>query len=225
MITRSSALLSGSQSLDFYYACPDGSGPFPGVLVVHEIYGLNDNIKDITRRFAEQGYAALAVDLFSNRNRMVCMARFFYGMVRNSLGHGAIQDLKTALTCLGEQPEVDASRLGAVGYCMGGSFVIALACADNRLRAIAPYYGQNPRPIEAVQRSCPVVGSYPENDFTASAGEKLDMELEYYHIPHDVKIYPGARHSFFNDQSPATFNPAAAEDSWQRVLAFFAQHV
>lgn len=225
MITRDTTFQSGKETLDAYYACPDGAGPFPGVLVIHEIFGLNDNIKDIARRFADQGYAALAVDMFSHRNRAVCMVRFFVGMTTNSLNNGGVQDLKAALSVLAQQPGVDANRLGAVGYCMGGSFAVALACADNRLRAVAPYYAMNPRPLEAVRRICPVVGSYPGNDFTKSAGEKLNIELDRYQIPHDIKIYPGAKHGFFNDDNASIYDPGAAQDSWQRVLSFFQQHV
>jgi len=78
--------------------------------------------------------------------------------------------------------------------------------------------------LEAVRRACPVVGSYPGADFTARSGRKLDQALNQYGIPHDIKIYPGARHSFFNERGRA-FNSAAATDSWQRVLAFFETHV
>ena len=115
-------------------------------------------------------------------------------------------------------------RLGAVGYCMGGSFVIAWACTDDRLKAIAPYYGMNPRRLEAVNRLCPVVGSYPGSDFTTTHGQKLDVELERYQVPHEIKIYPGAKHSFFNDTS-RSYNELAAQNSWERVLAFFGEHL
>ena len=98
------------------------------------------------------------------------------------------------------------------------------ACTDDRLKAIAPYYAANPRPLEAVRRLCPVVGSYPAKDFTTNAGRALDSALEQYQIAHDIKIYPGAGHSFFNDRARA-YNKAAAEDSWARVLGFFATHL
>jgi carboxymethylenebutenolidase len=107
---------------------------------------------------------------------------------------------------------------------MGGGFAIAWACTDDRLKAIAPYYGTNPRPLPAVARSCPVVGSYPERDFTARSARKLEAELERHGVPHDVKIYPGALHSFFNDRG-RTYDPAASEDSWRRTLAFFREHI
>ncbi len=207
-----------------HLALPDDPGPHPGVVVIHEAYGLNDNIKDITGRFAEQGYAALAVDLFSGRNRAVCMARYMTGMLAGSVHRYGIGDLKAALTHLAALPEVDPERIGAIGFCMGGGFAIAWACTDRRLKAIAPFYGANPRPLDVVERACPVVGSYPEKDFTAGAGRALEQALERHGIAHEIKIYPGARHSFFNDTGRA-YDKAAADDSWSRVLAFFGQHL
>jgi carboxymethylenebutenolidase len=175
-------------------------------------------------RFAQEGYVALAVDLFAGRSRAICMLRFFGGFFLNPLNNGAIHDLKAALTYLCNQPQVDANRLGAVGYCMGGGFAICWACTDERLRVIAPYYGMNPRPLEAVSRACPVVGSYPANDFTASHGRRLDAALDQYSIPHDIKIYPGTGHAFANNDL-GSYNAAAAEDAWQRTLQFFKEHI
>ena len=179
-VTQMATFQSESRQLEGYLARPEGEGPFPGIVVIHEAYGLNENIKDITRRFADQGYVALAVDLFAGRNRAVCMFRVMSSLLLNSLHNRSIHDLKAALTFLSEQPGVDNARLGAVGYCMGGSFAIAWACTDDRLKAIAPYYAGNPRPLEAVARLCPVVGSYPDKDFTTTQGQKLDVELERY---------------------------------------------
>jgi carboxymethylenebutenolidase len=194
------------------------------LVVIHEISGLNDNIKDIARRFAEQGYAALAVDLFHGRNRAVCMLRFMGGMLLNSLNHRGIQNLRSSLDHLQNLQEVDPKRVGAVGYCMGGSFAIAWACTDERLKVIAPYYSMNPRPMEAVARSCPVVASFPEKDFTARAGQRLKVALDGYGVPNDIKEYPGAKHSFFNDQG-GNYDPAASEDAWTRTLAFLGEHI
>ena len=208
-----------------YLALPESEGRHPGVVVIHEAYGLNDNIKDITRRFADNGYAALAVDLFADRgNRAICMARYMTGMLVGSIDRAGIGDLKTALTYLAAMPEIDPQRIGAIGFCMGGGFAVAWACTDDRLKAIAPFYAANPRPIDVVKRMCPVVGSYPEKDFSAGAGRALDQALDKYAIDHEIKIYPGARHSFFNDQGRA-YNRPAAEDSWERVMAFFATHL
>jgi carboxymethylenebutenolidase len=204
-----------------YLVLPDGRGPFPGVVVIHEAGGLDDHIRGVTRRFGDAGYAALAADLFTGRNRAVCMARYMAGMLMGSVNRYGIDDLKASLTYLAKLPEVDAQRLGAIGFCMGGGFAIAWACTDSRLKAIAPFYGVNPRPLDLVKRLCPVVGSYPEDDFTARAGRSLERALTAHGIDHDIKVYPGARHSFFND-TKTSYDREAAEDSWRRVLDFFA---
>jgi len=214
---------SRSATLPGFLALPAGTGPHPGVVVIHEAYGLNDNIREIAGRFAAEGYVALAVDLFGSRSRAVCMARMLGSMMAGRDPY-AVPDLAAALDYLAAQPLVDPDRVGAIGFCMGGGLTIAWARSEQRLRAIAPFYGTNPRPLEAVRRLCPVVGSYPGKDFTARSGRKLDTHLTHIGVDHDIKVYPGARHSFFNDQGRA-YDAAAAADAWQRTLDFFAEHL
>ena len=214
-----------TESLDTsYLALPDGTGPHPGIVVVHEAFGLNGNIRDICGRFAAEGYAALGVDLFQGRNHAICMARRFAGAMAGNLNYYGVPALKAALGRLAGHPEVDAARIGAGGFCLGGSVVLAWACTDNRLTAIAAFYGTAPRPRKAIRRMCPVVGSWPDKDITTKAAGVLETELTAAGIPHDLKVYPGTKHAFFNDQL-RVYHPAAAADSWRRVLAFFAEHV
>jgi len=224
MISEQVAVPVKSGTFDSFYARPDGDGPFPGVVVIHEIFGLNDNIRDIAGRFAAEGYAALAVDMMSGRNRAVCMARFMSVLVLKPLNHRGIHDLRASLTWLAGRPEIDTDRLGAIGFCMGGSFALSWACTDTRLKVTAPFYSMNPRPLEAVARSCPVVGSFPEDDWTAKGGQKLEEMLDTHDVTNDIVIYPEAGHSFFNDQG-SHYNAEAAEDAWQRTLAFFGRHL
>ena len=215
---------SRGRSLPAYLARPavtDGNAP--GVLILHEAFGLNDDIRGIADRFAQAGYVALAVDLFAEQNRVVCMTRMLSGIFLNSLEHGGVHDTREALTVLSKLDGVDASRLGAVGFCMGGSLAVAMACSDERVQAIAPYYGFNPRPLEAVRRSCPVVGSYPGKDPTTGQGEQLRAALTVAGIPNDIKLYEGAKHSFAN-HGP-NFDAVASVDAWNRVMAFFDEHV
>jgi len=222
LITQSVSIPGGTPGLSGYFVHPSGGESLPGLVIIHEAFGLNDNIREITQRFANEGYAALAVDLFAGRNRMVCMFRFFSDMFRNSLDHKGIQDLKTSLTYLERQPIVNKNRVGAVGFCMGGSFAVAWACSDERLKVIAPFYAFAPRPLDAVARSCPVVGSWPEKDFSAGGGHQIEAELSQANIPYDIKFYPGSTHSFLNgrrDIKPE--NQAAAADSWERMMEFF----
>jgi hypothetical protein len=108
------AIPSGPSTIGGYLAVPDGVGPHPAVVVIHEAYGLNDNIRQIARHFNDEGYAALAVDLFSGRNRVLCMARLMTAMLRTAPGRFGIRDLRAALDYLSTVPTVDAARLGAI---------------------------------------------------------------------------------------------------------------
>jgi carboxymethylenebutenolidase len=180
MPAESVTIPSGASTIGGYLALPEGAGPHPAVVVIHEAFGLTDNIREIARRFADHGYAALAVDLFSGRNRVLCMARLMTAMLRVAPDRFGIRDLSAALGYLSTVPTIDAARLGAIGFCLGGGLAIAWACTDDRLQAIAPFYGTNPRPFKAVARLCPVVGSYPGRDFTAASGRRLDEALDGY---------------------------------------------
>ncbi|KJF19071.1 carboxymethylenebutenolidase [Acidithrix ferrooxidans] len=197
----------------------------PGVVLIHEIFGLNEDIRRIAGEIVAEGYVVLAVDLFSNQTKAICMARIFSKMLTSSTDHFAIDQLKQALTDLAKLEYVDEARLGAVGFCLGGSLALAWSTSDNRLRAIAPFYSFNPRPKEALSRACPIVGSFPASDVTAKSGRALEATLAQYEIAHDIKIYQGAKHSFFNSPSSKNYNAQATEDSWSRLLVFFAQHL
>ncbi len=146
------------------------------MVVIHEASGRNDNIRDICRRLAEQGYTALGVDLFAGRNRAVCIARMFIGAMSGDLDYFGVPALKAALGQLADRPEVDAGRIGAIGFCLGGSIVLTWACTQPA-KGIAPHYGAAPRPREAMRRLCPVVGSWPDKDFTTGAAATLETEL------------------------------------------------
>lgn len=215
---------SKDRLLSGYLARPAVSdGKAPGVLVIHEILGLTDGIRAVADRLAHAGYVALAVDLFAGQSRAVCMARMLAGGFLDPLDHQGVRDTRRALEVLGDLLGVDPNRLGAIGFCLGGTLAVAMACTDGRVKAVAPYYGFGPRPLEAMRRSCPVVGSFPERDVTVRAGRAMEAELAAAGIPHDIKVYPGARHSF---ATPGlTFDPLASVDAWNRVMVFFDEHV
>lgn len=197
----------------------------PGVVIIHEIYGLNKNIRQITARFAEQGYVALAVDLFSGRSRALCLMQIMYGMLLRPLKNGTLADLQGAIEHLRRIPGVDPTRIGVIGFCMGGAYALQLACVDDDLKAASVFYGLNPRPLGAVAGACPVVGSYPEKDpITAGHARRLEAAFKEHDVPHDLKIYAGAKHSFFNDLGP-NHHLEAAKDAWRRMMMFFDKHL
>jgi carboxymethylenebutenolidase len=214
----------GRGTMESFFVRPEGEGPFPGLLVIHEAFGLNDNIRAIAKQFAQQGYAALAVDLFSNRNRVICMLQAFHGMLFRPLNNPMLSDLQSALAFLQKQPGVDPKRIGAVGFCMGGGYALQLAVTEQGMKVASAFYGVAPKPLEAFARSCPIVGSYPEKDFTVAGARELDAVLEKNDIPHDIKFYPNTQHAFFSQQR-TPFEVEASKDAWQRMLSFFQEHL
>lgn len=217
---------SQDAELSAFLARPQAPGPFPGLVVIHEIFGLTEHIKDITRRLACEGYAALAVDLFWQRNLKLCMLQAIAIFAGGGTEHFGTRGLRSGLDYLAQQDFVDAERLGAVGFCMGGNFALGLALHDKRVKAIAPFYGVNPWRLKDFSGFCPVVASFPEDDIlTKKDGPQLEAALTRYKIPHDVKIYPGARHSFMDPRRPKAYHPEAAADAWSRTLSFFKEQL
>lgn len=217
---------AGKGVMESFFARPAerSAGRFPGLVVIHEIFGLNDNIRIIANQFAEHGYAALAVDLFSNRNRAICMMQLIHGMLIRPFHNSMLSDLRSTIAFLQKQSGVDANRMGVVGFCMGGAFALQLAVTDKGMKAASAFYGAVPKPLEAFSQSCPILGSYPDKDFSAAGARELDAALEKYSIPHDIKFYENTLHSFFNHPRTA-MEEQAAKDAWQRMLSFFERHL
>ena len=218
-------------------ALPDAAGPRPGVVVLHEAFGLNADIRRITARFADSGYVALAPDLYSHPGRARCLSRVLLdGFVRGASDE-TLADIEAARRYLAERPEVDGERIAVIGFCMGGGF--ALAFAPNRgLRAVSVNYGPVPRGRDALTGICPVVASYGALDrVMRDEPVTLERRLSDLGVPHDVKVYESVGHSFMSyDNAPAVllriptpmrvgYSETAAEDAWHRILAFFMEHV
>jgi carboxymethylenebutenolidase len=220
-------------------ALPDGTPPeggWPAVVAIHDIAGFSNDIRRIARRFARAGYAALAPALFDGAGPPVlCVVRTLRDYQRRD--GPAFARLDAAQRYLGAAPEVDADRIGVTGFCLGGGFAIFHA-ARGGVRVCAPYYGDTPETADALRRVCPVVAGFGERDRSfAVQGRRLAGHLEELGVPHDVKIYPGVGHSYMNDHGElagaigsltplhAAYDETAAEDSWRRMLAFFAEHL
>jgi carboxymethylenebutenolidase len=217
-------------------ASPREEGRRPAVIVLHEAFGLNTDMRGKTQRFADHGYVALAPDLYSTRGAMpFCMVRVMRGIQG---GRGPVMDdLEACRQWLTERPEVDASRIGVIGFCMGGG--IALLFAVRAPVGVAGvFYGGVPDKSSDLEGVCPVVGGYGARDRVfGKNGGKLERHLRELGVPSDIVTYPKAGHSFLSDHkgfiaklnawgpTKVGFNPAAAEDSWRRIDAFFAEHL
>ncbi|HEV2924747.1 MAG TPA: dienelactone hydrolase family protein [Solirubrobacteraceae bacterium] len=217
---------------------PAGEGPHPGVVVLHESFGLNDDIRRIAARFAKEGYAALAPDLYSHGTRIVCLSRVMVDMLSGAAAR-EIADVHAAREALAARPEVDAARIAVAGFCQGGGFALVAGTRPG-FSAAAVNYGVVPSERSKLDGLCPVVASYGAKDRIVGPkmAERLERHLSALGVPRDVKTYDGAGHSFFSQvdgwqgwlarvPTPMAvgYDEQAAEDGWRRMLGFFDQHV
>lgn len=226
---------NGSQPLHAYLATPSGTGPWPGVVMIHEIFGLDDVMRRHADRLANLGYLTLAVDLFSAGSTPRCLVATMTAMLR---GHGrAFADIAAARHYLSDSPDC-TDKIGTVGFCMGGGF--ALLTASDGYDAAAVNYGPLPRRLDAaVTNACPIVASYGGRDPSLrGAADRLAAALDNAGIVHDTKEYRNASHAFLNDTEagPRPLRPLlrvagigpepdSAHDAWQRIELFFATHL
>lgn len=229
----------GGRSLRGALALPDGDGPHPGMVVLHEAFGLNNDIRRHAARFATEGYVALAPDLYSSGgNRALCMVRVMRDLATRTQG-GAFADIEATRRALADRADTDGDRVGVVGFCMGGGFALAFG-ARGRVGAAGVNYGIVPKDRTQLEGVCPVVASYGALDRTLrSAPGRLEEHLRALGVPHDIKVYEGVGHSFLSsegrpewmgripgpDPMHLGYDEKAAEDAWRRMLAFFAEHL
>jgi carboxymethylenebutenolidase len=216
-----------------HLAVPTTPGPWPGVVVLHESFGLTDDIRGWAARFAAEGYLTVAPDLFGWGPTLTCLLAAFRALNR---GQGRqLEDIEAARAMVAGH-EHCTGKVGVVGFCLGGGFAL-LAAPRSGFAAAAPNYGEVPaRPEEALRGACPVVASYGAKDrMLPGRAARLEAALSAVGVAHDVKEYPDANHSFLNHHSgplaPVArvlgigLHEPSADDAWRRVLAFFDLHV
>ncbi len=209
-----------------FLARPAGEGSFPGVIVVQEWWGLEDHIKDVAQRFAREGFAALAPDLY--RGKVTPEPDEAQKLMMALDMNRAARELARGADYLASQPFTAGRAIGSIGFCMGGGLALTLACGSPHVRAAAPFYGANPNPVDRVRDlRGPVFSVYAENDgwINARVREELAGAMQRYGKQFESEVYPGAAHGFFNDTKPGQYNPAAAQDAWQRVLTLFRDNL
>jgi len=217
--------------IDALLDIPDGPGPFPGVVVVHDAFGYTPDKTSTSENIAAAGYIALTPNLYARGGRMRCITRVFRELL--SQRGRALDDILAARDYVQSMPTC-TGRVGIAGFCMGGQF--ALILSPKGFGASAPFYGVPlPRDLSnTLDGACPIVASFGARDpLGLGAPNRLRRILEHKGIPNDVKVYPKAGHSFAN-KLPAQpllrvtgfgYNQTATEDAWARVFAFFAEHL
>lgn len=218
---------NGDVTLTGYLSKPQKKGKYPAILVIHENRGLNEHTRDVARRFAANGFVALASDALSRKGGTASFEtpekarEAFSSLDMNTV----ISDLNAALEYLNSHPNVKKGKLASIGFCWGGARSFTLATEPNNLKAAVVFYGTAPTEDQLAKARVPVLGIYGSKDEritskvpeVAATMKKLNKTYEY-------KIYEGAEHAFFNDTGNR-YDAEAAKDAWEKTLAFLKKHV
>ena len=217
---------SGDETVQGFLATPGTSGKHPGIVVIHEWWGLNDWVKEETQKLADQGYVALAVDLY--RGKIAANSDEAHELMRGLPQDRGTRDLKAAFDYLASRKDVESNKIGSIGWCMGGSWSMQFAVAEPRLAACVVNYGALPTEASEIAKiHAPVLGNFGAEDrgipVDAINAFANTMKADGKFI--DVKIYDGAGHAFENPNNKAGYRPKAAKDAWGRITVFFAKNL
>ena len=216
---------SNGATTDGYLAIPEkGSGP--GVIVIQEWWGLVDHIKNVCDRFANEGYVALAPDMYHGKTTT---SPDEAGKLMMALQiDQAEKDLRGAIQYLLNNDGTKSDRVGTVGFCMGGALSLYAASKNEQVGACVVFYGIHPNvKPDLPNLKAPVLGIYAEKDKSTPPEAVRDLEQQLMALGKSVEmhIYPETDHAFFNDTRPGVYNRRAAEDAWRRTIEFFAKNL
>jgi carboxymethylenebutenolidase len=217
---------SGSETVHGLLYLPSTPGLHPAIVVIHEWWGLSDWIKDQAADLADQGYVALAVDLY--RGKVATDPETAHELMRGLPQDRGVRDLLGAANYLKGLKSVDPHRIGAVGWCMGGSFAALFAVADPDLRAVAINYGALPTDPSALRQiHAAILGNFGALDQGITPQDVHDFAAAMQAIgkPVNVKIYPDAGHAFENPTNKGGYRPADTKDAHERMRVFFHDHL
>lgn len=217
------ALAVGDAKVSCYLAHPKGEGPWPGLILVHEWWGLNDWVKGQADRFAREGYCALAVDLY--RGERATDAEMAHQLMRGLADERAMADLKAAFDHLSKQDFTKGKPIGVIGWCMGGGFALKLAVEEPRLACTVVCYGRPVLDVEQLKKiKGPLLGIWGAEDRGIDV-ESFKKALEKAGTRADHHVYPGAGHAFLNETNERGYHKEQAEKAWKEIDAFLAREL
>lgn len=222
---KSVSYKSGDETVSGILYTPAGKGPFPALIVIHEWWGLNDWVKEQAAKFADEGYVALAVDLY--RGKVAATPDLAHELMRGVPEDRSRRDLQAAFNFLASQSDVKKDRIGSVGWCMGGGYSLNVALMEPGLAAAVINYGRLATdPAELKKISASILGNFGGKDrgIPAEDVKKFQLALDQLGKKNDIKIYPDAGHAFENP-SQQSYRAEDAADAWKRTVDFLARNL
>ncbi|MGO9084030.1 MAG: dienelactone hydrolase family protein [Candidatus Sulfotelmatobacter sp.] len=220
---KSVSYKSGDETVQGVLYAPPGNGPFPALVVVHEWWGLNDWVKDQASKLADEGYVALAVDLY--RGKVATTPEMAHEIMRGVPEDRAKRDLHAAVEFLKSQPKVKKERIGSIGWCMGGGYALDVALEEPDLGATVINYGRLATDADALKKiNAPILGLFGALDhgITPDDVHKFEQALKQLGKKVEIKIYDDAGHAFENPNNKDGYRADDAADAWKRTIAFLA---
>jgi carboxymethylenebutenolidase len=217
---------SGDETVNAILYTPQGKGPFPALVVIHEWWGLNDWVKEQASKLADHGYVALAIDLY--RGKVATSPDQAHEIMRGVPSDRANRDLLAASSYLRSQKNVAPSKIGAIGWCMGGGYALDLAIADPKLKAVVINYGHLASDRATLQKiDAAVLGIFGGRDKGIPPADvnKFAADLKALGKPVEIKIFPDAGHAFENPNNQQGYRADDAKQAWELTTAFLAKNL
>ena len=214
---------SGEDNVTGVLYAPDGKGPFPGIVVIHEWWGLNDWVKEQAAKLADQGYVALAVDLY--RGKVATTPDEAHEIMRGVPEDRAQRDLHAAVEFLKAQSNVNKDRIGAIGWCMGGGYALDVALLEPSLRADVINYGHlatDPGSIAKIHAAVLGIFGGQDRGIPVDDVKKFEQALKQQGNKVEIVVYPDAGHAFENPNNKTGYRADDAADAWKRTVTFLA---
>jgi len=226
VITSTAQYISGKDTVSAYLCTPEGKGPFPAIIIIHEWWGLNEWIKENAKTLASQGYITLAVDLY--RGKVTNLPDEAHELMRGLPEDRAIRDLTSAAAYLKGRPEVNPKKIGSIGWCMGGGYSLETALHVPDLAACVICYGRLVTDSSSIMKiPCPILGIFGEEDQGIPPQSVREFEAESKKMGKEIEviIYKNAGHAFMNPKNKKGYRKRAAEEAWSKIRSFFARQL